>query len=206
MYGSTRKLEGKYFIEKIVCVLFFFRKDPKSFGLLAKLFRQGGENCFWCVHNINMRKFSRKKVRYFLALSHTEQTRFGFQLKISCRGCLKTLNYFLINSGHWAKNFLSSDEKKLQGCQNWFLRVYRNSLNEKNSWKNVLSFFFFGHWAKKFWLFIIFLRWSCQKCILRVQGNTSTKNVFQKVIYDFNFFSDYDWEKFGFPASFFLQV
>ena len=85
LYVSTRKFEGKHFFEKIVCVLFFFRNEPKRFGLLAKLFRQGCENCFWYVHNIIMRNFFRKNLRYFLALSHTEKNLFGIQLKIPCR-------------------------------------------------------------------------------------------------------------------------
>ena len=88
-----------------------------------------------------------------------------------------------------SKKFSPFRQKMLQGYRNCILRVYRNSLNEKNSWKNVLSFFFFGHWAKKFWLFVIFLRWSCQKCILRVQGNTLTKKkFFRKSSLRFQFF------------------
>ena len=75
---------------------------------------------------------------------------------------------------------------------------------ENKSW--VFSIFF-GFWAKKILAFYqFFFRKSYQKCLLRVHGNTSTQTVFYKFLYDFNSFSDYDWKKFGFPASFLRQV
>ena len=164
MYISTRKLEGKCFFEKYVCVLFFFRIEPKTSGLLANFFRQGYENCFWCVHNTIMRDFFRKNVRYFLALSHTEYFSFGIQSKIFQQGRQRELSKVLITSGHWAKSFRPFVSKVLQGYQNCILRVYRNSLNKKNSWKKGLGFFnIFGHWAKFFWLFINFFSMELSK-------------------------------------------
>ena len=43
-----------------VCAI-VFQKWAKTFGPLAKVFRQRCENCFWCVHNINMGIFFDKK-------------------------------------------------------------------------------------------------------------------------------------------------
>ena len=55
---------------KNLCVCYsFFRNEPKTFGPLAKVFRQRCENCFWCVHNINMRIFLTKKI-LFSNLAH----------------------------------------------------------------------------------------------------------------------------------------
>ena len=56
-------------------------------------------------------KFFSKKVRYFLAFSHTEQTLLAFSRRFLGQGCEKTLSYFLILSGYWANNFRSFDEK-----------------------------------------------------------------------------------------------
>ena len=38
MYVSTRNFEGKHFIEKIVCVLSFFRKEQKFLAFWRKFF------------------------------------------------------------------------------------------------------------------------------------------------------------------------
>ena len=55
---------------KKLCVCYSFSEvSQKLYGPLAKVFRQRCENCFWCVHNINMRFFLTKKI-LFSILAH----------------------------------------------------------------------------------------------------------------------------------------
>ena len=73
---------------KKLCVCYSFSEmSQKLMALWPNFFRQRCENCFWCVLKIIERYFFLKKVRYFLAFSHTEQTLFGIQSKNFVQGC-----------------------------------------------------------------------------------------------------------------------
>ena len=163
-----KKIRRKTFYWKNCMCSILFQKGAKTFGLLTKVFRQFFENCFWCVHNIIMRNFFRKNLRYFLALSHTEQTFSGIQSIIFQHVCQKELsNFFWL----WT---LSGEvwpfcRKKQRGCQDCSQHVYRNSLKEISSWKKSwVSFLFSEIERKNFGFLSDFVRWGCQMCILRV--------------------------------------
>ena len=61
---STGNLGRKLlFFEKIVGILTVFTSERKTFGPLAKTFRQGCENCLRHVHGIILKRFFWEKIR-----------------------------------------------------------------------------------------------------------------------------------------------
>ena len=96
----------------------------------------------------------------------------------------------------------------LQGYQNCILRVYRNSLNEKNSRKNVLGFsYFFSEFEQKIFGFLSFLFEGVVKSVFYVSMGTLRRKLFFKKFFTVSLlFRSLTGKKFSFPASFFRQV
>ena len=193
--------------KKTLAVLIVFRNQRKHFDLLAKFFGRFVQTAF----DLSVGSFWEvflKKIRYILSFSHTEQTLFGIQSKIFQQGRQKELSKVLITSGHWAKSFRPFFKKVLQGYQNCILRVYRNILNKKNSWKKGLGFFyFFRTLSEKVLAFYQFFFDGVVKSVLYVSMGTLQQKMFLKKFFTISIlFRTKFGNKIAFPASFFRQV
>ena len=153
-----KKLEGKCFIEKYLCVLLLFRNEPKNFFcFLAKLFWQGCANCFWPVGRFCFRIFFDKKKSDTFYHSRTLSKHFtAFSRIFSSRVVRRNYLNFHYLPDIERKSFALLTKKMQQGCQNCFLRVYRNNLNGIIFSKILNFFYLFRTWAKKFWLSVNF--------------------------------------------------
>ena len=95
-------------------------------------------------------------------------------------------NYFRTLSG---KVFPFLSKKVQQGCRNWILRVYRNSLKEKFSWRmSSVSFLFLRHWAKNFWLFVNCFAMGLSKVFSKCPQEHFDEKYFLKFYLSIHFF------------------
>ena len=84
-----------------------------------------------------------------------------------------------------SKKFSPLCQKILQGYQNCILRVYRNSLNEKTSWKKVLDFsYFFSQIEQKNFGSLSFFFDGVVKSVFYMSMGTLRRKLFSK-----NFFT-----------------
>ena len=205
-----KNLEGKNFFEQFVCVLLFFRNEPKILGLLAKLFWQGCANCFWPVGRFFFRIFFDKKKSDTFYHSRTLSKHFtAFSRIFSSRVVRKNyLNFYYLPDIE-RKSFALLTKKMQQGCQNCFLRVYRNSLNGIIFSKILNFFYLFRTWAKKILAFCQFsFDWIVKSVLYKPDGTTRRKKFSWKIekIWVFNFVSDFDQKKYRLSGKLFSAV
>ena len=145
------------FYWKISMFSIAFQKWAKNFfGFLAKLFWQGCANCFWPVGRFFFRIFWQKKSDTFYHSRTLSKHFTAFSRIFSSRVVRRNyLNFYYLPDIE-RKSFALLTKKMQQGCQNCFLRVYRNSLNGIIFSKILNFFYLFRTWAKKFWLSVSF--------------------------------------------------
>ena len=178
-------------------MLFFFRNEPKTFGPLAKLFRQRCENCFWCVHNVNMGSFLTKKI-LFSILGHWAIP-FRHSLEDFRAGLLENTILFFNHFRILSEEFPLSWQKKAVGLPKLLSTCLQEQFENNIFLKKSLEFFYFFRKLsqKNFWIFRNFFQWGWRKCILRVHRNISWKKCFLKnFIHVFFTFSEIDRKKF----------
>ena len=139
-----------------------------------------------------------KKITYILSFSHTEQTLFGIQSEIFQQSCQKRLSNFYSIPDIERKSFALLTKKMQYGCQNCFLRVYRNSLNGIIFQKKSCISFISLDMSKKILAFCqIYFDWIV-KSVFYEPKRTSWRKIFSKKIENnwvFKSFWDFDQKK-----------
>ena len=135
-----QNLERKYFVEKIVCVLFLFRSEPKTFGALAKAFRQRCEDCFWCVHRVILRNFFEKQIPFIILANWA--TPFWHWVGDFRAGLLENTILFFNHFRILSEQFLLFRRKKAVGLPKLVPTCLQEQFEKKNFLKKSFKFFF----------------------------------------------------------------
>ena len=104
-------LERKYFVEKIVCVLFLFRNEPKTLTLRRKFFGSVVKTAF-DVSIISIWEFFLRKSQILFSNRAHWANPFRHSVEDFRAGLLEITILFFNHSQNWANNFRAFDEKK----------------------------------------------------------------------------------------------
>ena len=157
--------------------------------------------CRW----VHFEKFFWKKNQIQLIILAHWANPFRHSVKIFLAGLLENTIWSFNHCQTLSKKFSFFLSEKLQQCyQNCILRVYRNSLNEKTSWKKVLDFsYFFSQIEQKNFGSLSFFFDGVVKSVFDISMGTFRRKIFSIIIFRLSIlFRTITGKKFGVPQAF----